>query len=114
MNCVWRYDPVLNMWLQVSAMPTARAFCKTSLLNGKLYVVGGVSRGRGGLTPLQSAEVFDPRTGLWEQMPNIPFSKAQILPTAFLAEMLKPIATNGNLYGKALCASEFVLMAILC
>ncbi|GKD08539.1 F-box/kelch-repeat protein, partial [Tanacetum coccineum] len=26
---------------------------------------GGVSRVRGGLTPLQSAKVFDPQTGLW-------------------------------------------------
>lgn len=106
MRCVWRYDPILNMWQEVSSMTTARAFCKTSLLNGKLYVVGGVSRGRGGLTPLQSAEVFDPRTGLWEQMPNMPFSKAQILPTAFLAEMLKPIATGMTSYMGKLCVPQ--------
>ena len=106
LNCVWRYDPILNVWLEVSAMTTARAFCKTSFLNGKLYVVGGVSRGRGGLTPLQSAEVFDPRTGLWEQMPNMPFSKAQILPTAFLAEMLKPIATGMTTYMGKLCVPQ--------
>ncbi|KAF5201259.1 Kelch repeat-containing f-box family protein, partial [Thalictrum thalictroides] len=55
-KCVWRYDPVLNMWSEVESMSTGRAYCKTSVLNDKLYVVGGVSRGRGGLTPLQSAE----------------------------------------------------------
>ncbi|ONK64468.1 uncharacterized protein A4U43_C07F26390 [Asparagus officinalis] len=106
MSCVWRYDPILNMWQEVSSMKTARAFCKTSLLNGKLYVVGGVSRGRGGLTPLQSAEVFDPETELWEQMPNMPFSKAQILPTAFLAEMLKPIATGMTSFMGKLCVPQ--------
>uniref|UniRef100_A0A5B7AII0 Putative F-box domain, cyclin-like protein n=1 Tax=Davidia involucrata TaxID=16924 RepID=A0A5B7AII0_DAVIN len=98
MSCVWRYDPILNMWSEVSPMSIGRAYCKTGVLNNKLYVVGGVSRGRGGLTPLQSAEVFDPLTGLWSQVPSMPFSKAQVLPTAFLADLLKPIATGMTSY----------------
>ncbi|KAK1290616.1 F-box/kelch-repeat protein [Acorus calamus] len=98
MRCVWKYDPCLNMWQEVMSMTTGRAYCKTGMLNGKLYVVGGVSRGRGGLAPLQSAEVYDPRTGLWTEVPSMPFSKAQVLPTAFLAEMLKPIATGMTSY----------------
>ncbi|KAF0928359.1 hypothetical protein E2562_003179 [Oryza meyeriana var. granulata] len=80
-------------------MITGRAFCKASLLNNKLYVVGGVSKGKSGLAPLQSAEVFDPRTGVWAEVPDMPFSKAQALPTAFLAELLKPIATGMTSYG---------------
>lgn len=98
MKCVWRYDPFVNLWQEVSSMSTGRAFCKTSLLNNKLYVVGGVSKGKNGLTPLQSAEVFDPTTGIWEDVPNMTFSKAQALPTAFLAELLKPIATGMTSY----------------
>lgn len=98
MSCVWRYDPILNRWSQVSPMSVGRAYCKTGVLNKKLFVVGGVSRGRGGLTPLQSAEVFDPQTGLWAEVPSMPFSKAQGLPTAFLADLLKPIATGMTSY----------------
>ncbi|TXG53856.1 hypothetical protein EZV62_019112 [Acer yangbiense] len=98
MTQVWRYDPVINAWSEVSPMSIGRAYCKTSILNNKLYVVGGVTRGRGGLTPLQSAEVFDPRTGIWSQIPSMPFSKAQVLPTAFLADLLKPIATGMTSY----------------
>ncbi|KAF5186094.1 F-box/kelch-repeat protein [Thalictrum thalictroides] len=105
-KCVWRYDPVLNMWSEVESMSTGRAYCKTSVLNDKLYVVGGVSRGRGGLTPLQSAEVYDPCTGLWSQVPSMPFSKAQLLPTAFLADMLKPIATGMTSYRGRLCVPQ--------
>ncbi|KAL3515560.1 hypothetical protein ACH5RR_022462 [Cinchona calisaya] len=97
-SSVWRYDPVLNTWSEVSPMSTGRAYCKTGVLNNKLYVVGGVSRGRGGLSPLQSAEVFDPCTGLWSEVPSMPFSKAQVLPTAFLADLLKPIATGMTSY----------------
>ncbi|KAK8462447.1 hypothetical protein SEVIR_1G209100v4 [Setaria viridis] len=94
LNCVWRYDPFLNLWEEASPMMTGRAFCKATFLNGKLYVVGGVSRGRNGLLPLRSAEVFDPKTGLWSELPEMPFAKAQVLPTAFLADVLKPIATG--------------------
>ncbi|CAI9103987.1 OLC1v1002589C1 [Oldenlandia corymbosa var. corymbosa] len=98
MKSVWRYDPIANAWNEVTPMSVARAYCKTGVLNGKLYVVGGVTRGRGGLSPLQSAEVFDPRTGLWSEVPSMPFSKAQVLPTAFLADLLKPIATGMTSY----------------
>ncbi|PKU86276.1 F-box/kelch-repeat protein At1g22040 [Dendrobium catenatum] len=106
MKCVWRYDPVVNMWQEVNSMTTGRAFCKASLLNNKLYVVGGVSKGRGGLTPLQSAEVYDPKTGFWTEVKNMPFSKAQTLPTAFLAELLKPIATGMTSYRGKLCVPQ--------
>ncbi|KAK3153540.1 hypothetical protein QOZ80_2BG0176780 [Eleusine coracana subsp. coracana] len=98
MKCVWRYDPFVNSWLEVSSMSTGRAFCKTSLLNNKLYVVGGISKGKNGLTPLQSAEVFDPRTGVWAEVPDMTFSKVQALPTVFLAELLRPIATGMTSY----------------
>ncbi|XP_062101262.1 F-box/kelch-repeat protein At1g22040 [Humulus lupulus] len=106
MKCVWKFDPVQNAWSEVPAMATGRAYCKTGILNGKLYVVGGVSQGRGGLTPLQSAEVFDPSTCTWSEVPSMPFSKAQVLPTAFLADMLKPIATGLTSYMGRLCVPQ--------
>ncbi|KAK7246775.1 hypothetical protein RIF29_41645 [Crotalaria pallida] len=98
MKSVWRYDPVKNCWTEASPMSVGRAYCKTGILNDKLYVVGGVTRGRGGLSPLQSAEVYDPHTGMWSQLPSMPFVKAQVLPTAFLADLLKPIATGMTSY----------------
>ncbi|XP_061363262.1 F-box/kelch-repeat protein At1g22040-like isoform X1 [Gastrolobium bilobum] len=98
MKSVWRYDPVQNSWTEASPMSVGRAYCKTGILNDKLYVVGGVTRGRGGLNPLQSAEVYDPHTGTWSQLPSMPFARAQVLPTAFLADLLKPIATGMTSY----------------
>ncbi|KAH7656268.1 F-box domain-containing protein [Dioscorea alata] len=107
MKCVWQYDPCTNLWQEVNSMSTGRAFCKTGLLNNKLYVVGGVNKiRRGGLTPLRSAEVYDPQTGLWTEVANMPFSKAHSLPTAFLAEMLKPIATGLTSYQGKLCVPQ--------
>lgn len=93
-KCVWRYDPVLNMWSEANSMSVGRAYCKTGILNNKLYVVGGVTGLRGRLTPLLSAEVFDPKTETWSEIPSMPFSKAQVLPDGFLADLLKPVATG--------------------
>lgn len=103
MRSVWLYDPRVNMWKEAAAMGTPRAYCKTALLHNKLYAVGGVNRGHAGLTPLQSAEVYEPSANTWTPIPSMPFAKAQVLPTAFLADMLKPIATGmasykGKLY----------------
>lgn len=106
MKCVWRYDPRVNSWQEVSSMTTARAFCKTAMLNDKLYVVGGVSKGAGGVTPLKSSEVFDPCTGTWTSMPSMPFLKAHELPIPFLADMLKPIATGMASYKGMLCVPQ--------
>ncbi|KAF2317411.1 hypothetical protein GH714_021919 [Hevea brasiliensis] len=110
MRCVWRYNPILNAWSEMSPMSIGRAFSKTGILNNKLYVVGGVAKGRGGLTSLQSAEVFDPYTGMWSEIPSMPFSKAQVLPTAFLADLLKPIATGMASYRGRL----FVAQSLYC
>ncbi|KAG8639765.1 F-box/kelch-repeat protein At1g22040 [Manihot esculenta] len=110
MRNVWQYNPILNAWSEMSPMSTGRAFCKTGILSNKLYVVGGVTKGRGGVTSLQSAEVFDPHTGLWSEIPTMPFSKAQVLPTAFLTDLLKPIATGMTSYRGRL----FVAQSLYC
>ncbi|KAJ3702652.1 hypothetical protein LUZ61_006357 [Rhynchospora tenuis] len=109
LKSVLRYDPCTNSWNEVCAMSTGRAFCKASLLNNKLYVVGGVNRGTtgsSGLTPLRSAEVYNPDTDTWTEMPSMPFSKAQALPAAFLVELLKPIATGMTTYRGKLCVPQ--------
>ena len=105
-RCVWQFDPIQNAWNKVTSMSTGRAYCKTGILNNKLYVVGGVSQGQAGLVPLQSAEVFDPFTDTWSNVPSMPFSRAGGLPTAFLGDMSKPIATGLTSYRGRLYVSQ--------
>lgn len=105
MRAVWRYDSRTNRWAPSAAMEVARAYCKTGVVDNKLYAVGGVDRGRGGLTPLQSAEVYDPETDTWSQVAPMPFRKAQV-PRAYLADMLKPIATGMAAYNGRLCVPQ--------
>lgn len=98
MKSVWRYDPIVNAWSEVTPMFVGRAYCKVGSLNNKLYVVGGVTWGHGGLTPLPSAEMFDPCSGMWTELPSMPFSKAHSLRSGFLSDLLKPIATGLTSY----------------
>lgn len=103
LKSVWRYNPILNSWSELNPMSVGRAYCKTGVLNNKLYVVGGVTCDQHGVTPLRSGEVFNPCSGQWTEIPDMPFSKAQVLPTAFLTDLLKPIASGmipykGKLY----------------
>lgn len=92
---VWRYDPCANSWQESSPMTTGRAFCKTSVLDDKLYVVGGITRGKKGLTSLRSAEVYDPRTGLWAPVPSMLFSK-----------FTRPVAAGATTYKGRLCVPQ--------
>ncbi|XP_010539614.1 PREDICTED: F-box/kelch-repeat protein At1g22040 [Tarenaya hassleriana] len=107
MNSVWRFDPVFNKWSKANSMLVNRAYSKTGILNNKLYVVGGVNNGRrGGLSPIQSAEVYDPSSDTWLEIPSMPFSKAEMLPNAFFTGFLKPIATGMTSYNGRLCVSQ--------
>ncbi|MDG1139779.1 MAG: kelch repeat-containing protein, partial [Opitutales bacterium] len=56
-NIAERYDPATNTWETLANMSAARKGVACAVLNGKLYVIGGV-----GLT---SVEVFDPSSGNW-------------------------------------------------
>lgn len=106
MSCVYRFDPVISSWDEVAPMTTARAYCKTSVLNNKLYVIGGVTGGQGGLLPLQSGEFYNPCTNTWSELPKMPFSKAQSIPAPFMVDMLKPIATGMSTYRGKLCVPQ--------
>ncbi|KAJ3679601.1 hypothetical protein LUZ60_017612 [Juncus effusus] len=107
LNVVWRYDPRTNSWAQTENMNSGRAFCKTTVLDNKIYAIGGVSRGLNGrLNPLRSGEVFDPVTRKWDSIPDMPFNKAQVLPAAFLADVLKPVATGMVMFRERLFVTQ--------
>ena len=52
-----RYDPHTNTWEILPSMTAARSFVASSVLNGKLYAIGGA-----GLT---SVEIYDPVINTW-------------------------------------------------
>ena len=83
------YDPKRNNWREIGDMPTAKAIHTASVINGKIYVMGGHFRDHGQhAKSFKTVEIFHPRTGRWTQKPNMPVAKA-----GHKAEVI-----NGNIY----------------
>ena len=56
-------------WEKKADMPTARANLSTSVVNGKIYAIGG-SVGAG--TDLATVEEYDPTTNTWNKRTDMP------------------------------------------
>ena len=70
------YDPKKNNWTEVGDMPTAKSGHTASVINGKIYVMGGYFRSQGQQTTDFSAiEIYHPRIGRWSQNPDMPVAR---------------------------------------
>ncbi len=89
LNTTQIYDTATNTWSSGAAMPTARYLCTASVVNGKIYVMGGRtidSSGAGG--PVNSNEAYDPATNSW--------STGKVTPNAIRGHMAA--VWNGKIY----------------
>ncbi len=68
-NAVYTYNPLTNVWNLGTPMITARGFFAHAVVDGKIYVFGGIINNAGTLTA--AAEVFTPGTG-WASLPPMP------------------------------------------
>jgi N-acetylneuraminic acid mutarotase len=83
------YNPQKNRWREIGDMPTAKSSHTASVINGKIYVMGGSFRNQGQDTKnFKTIEIHHPRTGRWTQKPDMPVAKA-----GHKAEVI-----NGNIY----------------
>jgi N-acetylneuraminic acid mutarotase len=57
-------------------MPTARSTAASSVVNGKIYVIGGVSDFKG--VPLSTVEQYDPATDTWTTKANMPTARGHL------------------------------------
>ncbi|MGB9853463.1 MAG: Kelch repeat-containing protein [Candidatus Bathyarchaeales archaeon] len=70
-NVVEVYDPLTDTWETKSSMPTKRKGLSASVVNGKIYVIGG-RVGEPTYNPLPLTEVYDPETDTWTTAAPIP------------------------------------------
>jgi N-acetylneuraminic acid mutarotase len=64
------YDPATDTWATAAAMPVATRNNAASVVNGKIYVVGGESNAAPALKTLQ---VYDPVANLWSIKADMPY-----------------------------------------
>jgi len=79
------YNPLTNTWSTKSPMSTARSLVRAAVLNGQIYIAGGID-----VTGFEvsTAEVYNPLTDTWSTVPPMPTARY-----AFAAG-----AANGSFY----------------
>jgi serine/threonine protein kinase/N-acetylneuraminic acid mutarotase len=62
-----KLQPV-SQWRSLPDAPTARLMMGWTVLDGKIWIAGGLQHG----TTLQTVQSFDPQTGTWQTQPPLP------------------------------------------
>jgi len=73
------YDPETDKWTKKAPIPTARDWFATSVVNGKIYAIGGWTPG-GVIVP--TVEIYDPETDTWTKGVDIPERRANLSASA--------------------------------
>ncbi|KAM9855244.1 kelch repeat and BTB domain-containing protein 12-like [Aulostomus maculatus] len=77
-NRVFQFDPGKDRWSECARMKYSRYRCGTAVLNGEIYVLGGIGcdgedRGQSRRC-LSSVEIYNPDTDTWRAGPVLPTS----------------------------------------
>ena len=71
------YNPKTNQWHEIGDMPDAKSRHTASVINRKIYVIGGFFRGQGrDMKEFKTIEIYHPETGCWTQKLDMPTSKS--------------------------------------
>lgn len=62
------FDPADRTWRRLAPMPTPRSGAAAVVVDGKIWVIGGLIAG---FEASDAVEVFDPATGRWEARPRL-------------------------------------------
>jgi N-acetylneuraminic acid mutarotase len=85
-----------DTWTTKSPMPTARYVLSSSVVDGKIYAIGG---GRGN-TGIPTVEEYDPATDTWTRKGNMPMSNSAAT-TSAVNGRIYVIGGRPSLYGAA-------------
>lgn len=83
-----KYDPVANVWTNVTPMQSRRCRLGVATLNGKLYACGGYD----GNSFLKSVEEYDPHENTWKYVAQMNVKRSRV---ALAANMGKLWAIGG-------------------
>ncbi|MGH9845743.1 MAG: kelch repeat-containing protein [Blastocatellia bacterium] len=93
------YDPATGAWTPTGNLSNARQFHTAVLLpNGKVLVTGGLLLASGRFTPTNTAELYDPATGMWSNTGamNVP-RQAHTMTLLASGKVLVATGSNTNL-----------------
>ena len=70
------FNPKTHRWREKAEMPAPKSNHTASVINGKIYVIGGGFRGNGPFMYLSTIEIYDPQTDKWTQGGDMPVGKS--------------------------------------
>jgi serine/threonine-protein kinase PknK len=71
------YDPLSNTWTTSTPLPTPRLRLAATVVEGKLYAVGGMVPKNN--KRLGTVEVYDPATNRWTSLPPLPTPRQDLV-----------------------------------
>ncbi len=101
------YDPRRAAWARTGSMQDARyAAVVASLPDGEVLIAGGEGKGLGPLShPLRSAEVYDPRCGVWRRTGSLHVARVDAA-AAVLPDGRVLVAGGDDKYEHVVAAAE--------
>ncbi len=72
LSTVEEYDPMSGKWTKRADMPTARMFLTTSVVNGRIYAIGGTDDK---WNILSTIEEYDPMKDIWTKKTDMPTAR---------------------------------------
>ena len=73
-----------SQWRSLPDAPTARLQMAWTVLDGKIWIAGGMSHGAG----LQTVQSYDPQTGAWQPQPSLPIPLHHATAAAYRDELV--------------------------
>jgi N-acetylneuraminic acid mutarotase len=73
------YDPATNAWEIKQPMPTPRANFEANVVNGQIYLIGGITGGPDSIVSIN--QVYDPANEKWETKKPMPYPVASFSST---------------------------------
>lgn len=88
------YDPATDSWSTGASMPTGRVWFTTSVVDGKIYAIGGALENK---EAVSTVEMYDPIANTWET--KTPMPTARFLHSAAVVDGIIYIIGGGSFDG---------------
>jgi serine/threonine protein kinase/N-acetylneuraminic acid mutarotase len=88
-----RKSQPVSEWRSLPDAPTARLMMAWTVLDGKIWIAGGMRRG----TTLSTVESYDPQTGVWQPQPSLPIPLHHATAATYRGEVVVIGGASDNL-----------------
>lgn len=103
-STVEEFNPLTNKWTRKADMPTARGHLSSSVINGKIYAIGGASVR---MAYYPTVEEYDPEMDRWAKKSDMPTARNG-LATSVVNERIYAVGgSNFQLGGSLSTVSEY-------